>query len=457
MPNRPRGSSALNKTSWLLLALAVGAASSACSRLGSLVAGDDADTAPRKDEAASAPAASATPPASAAPAAAVASAAATAEPAPAADAPEPVGPPDGAAAPTADARKELARALDEGRKLSSAKDFQGALSAFDRALAVAPDDARVLTDVGWVAFQAGDLTRADEANRRALALTTDPKRRAQVLYNTGRVAEAKDDAEGARKAYAESLSLRENAEVKRRLTAVGGAPVAKAAPCSQAFPNVGALCACVRSRKDDLLASHGDGPLTCAAARTPKLGAPRLSVVTWGAESPLGERVHLLVARDSDGMRTVAELGRDFSPGAFGVHNEAEIKGGAVRKIGEREVVVIRSEQRHTDTNAAGLEACWDNTDLETVCALGDDARATRCVTVPVVRDSGCGAGVEVPEDEMDEETRSLLADLKQNWSKSRVTLGWALVEEDGAINVRVKSGKATGATAEAVGRRPLF
>ena len=42
-------------------------------------------------------------------------------------------------------------------------------------------------------------------------LGKQPTARAQILYNTGRVAQARNDLAGARRAYAESLSLRNNA------------------------------------------------------------------------------------------------------------------------------------------------------------------------------------------------------------------------------------------------------
>ena len=141
-----------------------------------------------------------------------------------------------AAALSASDRTTVLKALEEGRRKSRVKDFFGALSAFDRALALAPDDARVLSEVGWAALNAGDLTRADAANRRALANVKEKTLRAQILYNAGRVAEAKKDSEAARKAYAESLALRDNAEVKKRLDGVSGSGATAASSCTTTAP-----------------------------------------------------------------------------------------------------------------------------------------------------------------------------------------------------------------------------
>jgi Flp pilus assembly protein TadD len=100
---------------------------------------------------------------------------------------------DAGGPPSAAARAAALKDLDEGRKLARAKEWAKALSAFDRALAVMPDDARVLSEVGWAAFQANQLDRAEHANARALANAKEPLVRAPILYNMGRVAEGAGD------------------------------------------------------------------------------------------------------------------------------------------------------------------------------------------------------------------------------------------------------------------------
>jgi tetratricopeptide (TPR) repeat protein len=350
-------------------------------------------------------------------------------------------------------RKKALKLLEEGRKKARAKDFSAALAAFDQALALTPDDARVLSEIGWAALNTGALDRADKANRRALALTKQPVLRAQILYNQGRVAEAKKDNEAARKAYAASLALRDNAEVKKRLEGVGGAPE-PALPCAAGAADVEALCKCLLALTDGPMVPDGMKTV-CEAEKTPALATPRLSVLQYGAEM-LGERVHLLVAHDDARIRPVAELGRDYEPGAFGVHNEAKVLGGEVKSFGAQRVVVVKSEQRNADQNMAGLEVCDESASLETACALGSGATPTRCVTVPVSLSSGCGAGVEPDPADLDEDTKRILAEMKKSWKQAEAKLSWTL-NDKGEIEVKKVSGDATLIHAGLLGAHPLL
>jgi tetratricopeptide (TPR) repeat protein len=81
-------------------------------------------------------------------------------------------------------------AMARGRAAFDAKDFGGALLAFDEAHAVAPDSAKVLSELGWAAFHAGDLPRAQSELARAVELATDAKIAGAAWYNLGRVREA---------------------------------------------------------------------------------------------------------------------------------------------------------------------------------------------------------------------------------------------------------------------------
>ena len=350
-------------------------------------------------------------------------------------------------------RAAFLKPLDAGRRKSRAKDYAGALVEFDRALAVAPSDPRVLAEVGWAAFNANELPRAENANRRALALTKDPGLRAQILYNAGRTAEAKKDADAARKAYAESLSLRDNAEVKKRLAGVGGAPESSL-PCASGAPSAEELCTCLL-KSNAVFMPEGERPVCAVDPVSLTLGTPRVAVVRQGAET-MGERIYLLVARDGASLRPVAELGRDYEPGAFGVHNEAKVQGGGLKIIGARTVVVVKSEQHNSDMNMAGLELCTDTEELETICTTGDDKKPLRCVTVPVSIAAGCGAGAEVDEADLDADTKETLATMKAGWHKSDVKLTWSL-SDDGKLIVRKASGDATLLPTGVVGAHPLF
>lgn len=348
----------------------------------------------------------------------------------------------GAQALTAAERAAVLHDLDAGRKLARAKDWRGAVAVYERALKLAPDDARLLSDMGWVAFQANDLTRAEAANQRGLACTKDPTLRAQILYNTGRVAEARGDKEAAKNAYADSLALRDDAEVKRRFASVGGVPdeLREPLPCNEGHANPEAMCACLVAHKDGVMTMWDEAPTCSKEKGTPPLGDGRLSVFVWGGEQ-MGERVRVLAVREGKTTRPVADLGRDYEPGAFGVHNEAVVKGGEVRSVGGHTVVVVRSEQNDSDSNMAGLELCTHVAKLETVCALGDAPGSTRCTpAIPVDTRSGCGIGVEPEPNEIDADVRAAMAEVKKRASSSRATAAWSIAE-DGKVTVRFVSG----------------
>jgi tetratricopeptide (TPR) repeat protein len=339
-------------------------------------------------------------------------------------------------------RAAVLRDLEAGRKLARAKDWSGALVVFNRALALAPDDARLLAEVGWAAFQAKDFARADAANQRALAVTKNPSLRAQVLYNAGRVAEARGEKEAAKNDYADSLALRDNAEVKKRLVAVGGVADDTRAPlpCAKGYASAEAMCACFSARKDDLMMS-GDGAPKCAANKpAPALGDARLAVYLWGNEG-LGERVYVLTVREGATIRPLVDLGRDYEPGAFGVHNEATVKGGEARTVGGHKVVVVRSEQEDSDLNMAGLEVCSHHAKNETVCALGDTPGATRCTpSIPIEVEAGCGPGADPGPSETDPEVLAAVAEIKKNTTHAQAKTAWS-IGENGKVTVRLVSG----------------
>jgi tetratricopeptide (TPR) repeat protein len=363
-----------------------------------------------------------------------------------------------AGALSAEARASLLRHLRDGRKASSAKDWGGALKAFDQALAIAPDDARVLSEVGWAAFQANDLARAEAANKRALANTKDPKLRAATLYNSGRVAEARGQKDAATKLYRASLELRDNAEVKKRLAGIGAAPAssveaAAALVCREGAGNLDALCKCLLGHPDELMTLL-EKP-TCKKAPAAPMLHGNLSVVEWGSDG--GERAHLLVVREGERFRPVAELGRDYEPGAFGVHNSAEVKGGELKTVNGHTVVVVRSEQHNSDSNMAGLELCIDDEKIETVCAVDATVGSTRCAQVPVEVESGCGLGVD-PGDvsDLDDETKQLVANLKKAGPHRRTKAAWSLAD-DGKLTVRIVEGARDLLPASALEPRALW
>ncbi len=368
-----------------------------------------------------------------------------------------------AKAPSKDAKKRAALLghLTKGRKLAQEKKWKEALVELDKALALEPKDGRVLAEIGWAAFNAGDLERAKKTNKLALDNTAQPERRAAVLYNIGRVAEEEKDKAAAKEAYAESLVLRYNAEVEKRYLGVGGEEGEIASPwsiCTDGFDTTKSLCDCLLAKKGDLVLTGEESSVTCDAEKAEKsLGDERLSLVSLKVEFPT-ERAVILVAKDGKKLRAVALLGEDFSPGAFGVNNTITVEGGKARKVKSRTLVTVQGLQENLDTNMAGLEACHYTEKAVTHCVLGEGDGATKCTRpLPTEISSGCGPGVEVDPAELDPETLEFVKALKANAKPPETVKASHNVDDTGKLVSKVESGDAKLLPKHAIGERQII
>ncbi|MBM4376396.1 MAG: hypothetical protein FJ095_15045 [Deltaproteobacteria bacterium] len=228
-----------------------------------------------------------------------------------------------------------------------------------------------------------------------------------------------------------------------------------ALPCAAGAVTPEALCGCLLEDFKKNAALQGETPRCSVVDVQGGLGAPELVALWYGNETP-GEGFHLLAVREAGVVRPLADLGHDYSPGAFGVENFAKVLGGAVRKVGARSPVVVRSEQRDRDYNAAGLELCLSSADLETVCSMGDGSVPTRCMTVPVALEAGCGPGVEPTGSDLTADVKATLAELRKSWKRTKGKLRWSIAE-DGKLVVQKVSGDADLIPAGTVGKHTLF
>lgn len=145
-------------------------------------------------------------------------------------------------------RERYLAALDEGRRLHRAGDYEGAMAAMDRVLDVVPDDPRALGERGWAALFAGKLDEADDALRRAEAgASDDVGLLASILYNRGRLAEQQERPEEAVALYQRSLRLRPHPATYRHLVALPGGTRyvfgPQVHPLQGPYERIGALCA----------------------------------------------------------------------------------------------------------------------------------------------------------------------------------------------------------------------
>jgi len=124
---------------------------------------------------------------------------------------------------SAEERDRVRAAVAEGRRLHGEEDYAGAIEAFERALELLPDDARTLSELGWAQIFAGRLEAAESSLRRAEAGVGDDDRlRASILYNLGRVAEARGADAAAIEAYQRSLRLRPHRATYQHLSGLAG-------------------------------------------------------------------------------------------------------------------------------------------------------------------------------------------------------------------------------------------
>src|SRR5688572_23657031 len=144
------------------------------------------------------------------------------------------GQPDGGVAPPRKlTRVELKRfraIMSEATRAAKKGKHAAAMAAYDRALAIKPDDQAALTDQGWSAFQLRAYERAEAITRRAITAEGTDRRTAAAQYNLGRVLEARGDRDGAIAAYVASLELRANRAVREQFAKVDPAAAAQMDP-----------------------------------------------------------------------------------------------------------------------------------------------------------------------------------------------------------------------------------
>lgn len=243
------------------------------------------------------------------------------------DAAGPVKPPEKAKRPEPippEKRREYLARLRAGRSHARGKRWGEAVTEFEAALAAVPMDDRALSELGWAAFQAGDHEKAEKANADSVRVSSQPDLKAASLYNLGRVAEARDDKERAAALYADSLVLRFNKAVVKRLVALGKpAPKADARsvsgaalPCTAPVEGPDLVCDCLKK----LEPFEEDFAIECTIGSVGDADDLRMASVTVG----LGSHEFFLAQKGDEGWRVIGELGDLYEGGVAGVFNERE-------------------------------------------------------------------------------------------------------------------------------------
>ncbi len=117
---------------------------------------------------------------------------------------------------SADARK-CRNLIDEARNLAAAKKFPLAIAKLEACVALIPDEPIALGELGFTAFRANELDKAEKATRAAIASQASPNLRGAFLFNLGLILDARKDLAGAIAAYSDSLRARPHGVVRGKL------------------------------------------------------------------------------------------------------------------------------------------------------------------------------------------------------------------------------------------------
>ncbi len=299
--------------------------------------------------------------------------------------------------------------LDAGREASKAKDYPLAMSKLHTALAIRPGHGGALGELGWAAFNAGKLDEAEGYTRAALLDAADNNRRGALLYNLGRIDEARGDSATAISQYESSLAVRPNPTVEQRLAQLRAAtPTAVVAPTRVAGAE--ALCSAQAQAQAiadsvectcevvDATSGNGQGWLEAAQLVTSCQG-------DWSIE------MHDLAVRDADGWRNVGT----FMTGYGGGTDHAE--GSARLELVELDPSVgleVRITTQFEDWASDGYDETIDGrvyavSEQATTIVCGADAGGW-CVTLPTSLRSGTHAFAENEVDAITSEFEATLS-----------------------------------------------
>ncbi len=223
-----------------------------------------------------------------------------------------------------DRASRRATLLADGRRHGEAGRHADALRSLEDALReVEGPDAALHCEAGFQAIQLGQWPLARRHLLAGLEVAVQPRRRAACLYNLALVEEAVDERAAAITALRQSLALRPNGAVERKLRALEAEatssesePPATVEEEPDAHPTLQALCA---------------PPCQVTSVELPPLPEPwpELAFVTRpGADWP-AILTTWLAANDGDGWRDVAPVAETDDRDVYGALEASEEIAGA--------------------------------------------------------------------------------------------------------------------------------
>jgi tetratricopeptide (TPR) repeat protein len=314
-------------------------------------------------------------------------------------------------------RKTYRKLLDEGRTLTKADKLDEAMAKYNAALEIDPSNPTVLAELGWAQFKAHALDDAQATTMGALRLAQDDNARGMMLYNLGRIAEARGEKDAAITYYRTSLEKRPgNATVQGHLDALLAGKQIAAAPAglghlAEDVVDLAAACTVIIAERcvdyggtQDPAESEGWGVCTCDSTT---LGNTPAGDDSWGVLAmkvdEWRQEVYFPVVKTNGGFVVFDAIEWSFNPGAAGIFEEVHFEPTTTAPLlpgAAKPQLVLAWKKDRSDSDMGVNEFEAEHHEAMVVCAR-EDAKAW--CTEPLVHEDSYIRDVEFPREEEEE------------------------------------------------------
>ncbi len=266
----------------------------------------------------------------------------------------------------AELRKTFLDHLKKGRKLVQDKKYDDGLKELEKARALDPNDATILSEIGFAAMLADKLELAKKANLDSVRFAKEDKLKGASLYNLGRIAEKEDNKDAAIKYYKQSLIWRKNSTVEKRLASLTDDVVVtppQHQPCTlkkHATTDINTICQTL-AKADDITDpvcqkfSDYSEPLANITFDTPNTGFTKAQIIHYYSEEDImTEYYELAILNEAKDAYYTTPLFMLYNPGAFGIMSDTESPSFSLEPLmGDKDhpQLVVRMKHNRHDTD----------------------------------------------------------------------------------------------------------
>jgi hypothetical protein len=311
-------------------------------------------------------------------------------------------------------RKQYRQLLEEGRTLTKADKLDEAMAKYRAALEIDPSNPTVLAELGWAQLKANMLDDAQATTMSALRLAQEDDARGMMLYNLGRIAEARSETEAAITYYRTSLEKRPgNATVQGHLDALlaGTQPTSASAGLGRIAEGVADFAAACKVIVDQRCVDYGgnlnpaDGFLVCTCEAELTDTPPDDS--SWGLLTlKVGEfhqEVYFPIVQTSGGWVVFDAIEWSFNPGMAGIFEEVHFEPTKTAPLlpgAAQPQLVLAWKKDRSDSDMGVNEFEAEHHEATVVCTR-EDAKAW--CTSPLIHEDSYVRDVEFPADQEEE------------------------------------------------------